>query len=182
MSQELLSNKTQILNEMVINEINDDTQFIIIDGFDGEGKTTFAKQLSDRLSMKYIHYPLFNKSYDTTWGYLEEMLSTVDILNNSVVDRHVFSTIGYNNIKGHEWAIESLLDFIKNNGLVIMGKTFYELIKYKLMFNRTLYNKLEKLNMIIINPYIMRKPDFEETIKHMSDKDSINWIRTQIDD
>jgi len=121
---------------------------------------------------------MFKDKYNSVWEYLEEMLSTVDLMMNAVVDRYVFSTIAYNDIHGHEWAVESLLNFVKDNGLVVMSEQFYELIKYKLAYNKTLYDKLNEIEMIIVKPWLMMKPDYKETVKHMSDPSSIDWIKT----
>ncbi len=42
---------------------------IVVDGLDGEGKSTFIKNLD----YNYVHFPLYNKRY-TVDEYIDEMI------------------------------------------------------------------------------------------------------------
>ncbi len=180
MSTNYDQSKEEALNKIIQSKIHKGVKYVIIDGFDGEGKSTYAKKLATVVGWKYVHYPLTTMKYESVWMYLLEMLETYHVIDNSIVDRYVFSTIAYNNIKEHTWAIKFMLQSIAQEGFVILGGYFADLITYKLSVYPELFEIYNRIPKLTVHPWLFREPNYEETIAHMSDQVSIDWVRSTV--
>ncbi|MCY0860915.1 MAG: hypothetical protein OWQ52_00605 [Metallosphaera prunae] len=110
-------------------------KILIFEGFDGVGKTTLAKKLSEKWGFNYIHFPLKgDPSFYPKETFLQEMYNEmmekylhwrmltplyIDQVKYVVVDRWALSTLLYNNPKGQMRSM--LLDLLRP----IPGTYFY---------------------------------------------------------
>ncbi len=174
------SAKAFALYQIIQGKIRKGVKFVIIDGFDKEGKSTFGKQVAKLIGWNYIHYPLTSLKYENTWKYIEEMLETFHITDNTVIDRYVFSTIVYGDISEHVFYVKILLKAVARDGFLVVGGMFDELLYHKLKMYPDLLSVYEKIPKVSVYPWLFREPDFRDTLAHMRDQDSVNWIRSKL--
>jgi hypothetical protein len=155
---------------------NNTTKNILIEGFDKEGKTTLAKTFSRFTTLGYVHYPLQQNGYQDAKGYVEEMENTINQLEGKVIDRFVYSTIAYQDFRDEIGLVAYLMNFVKENCILIMSTSFKKLIDYKLKGYRELKEILDHTRMILLHPYLLYQPDFKETLVHMNSKESMLFI------
>jgi hypothetical protein len=153
---------------------------IVLDAFDGEGKTTTAKFLMELTGYGYVHYPLNPQGYSTAEGYIREMIETLELLRGKIVDRLVYSTIAYNDIAGQEFNVARIMNFVKENGVLITSTPFWELLHFKLKKYPDLLDILHTTRVILFHPYIRFPPNWDDVLAHMHSQESINFVRTQL--
>ncbi len=180
MTTKYSSAKARALYEIIQGKIKKGVNFVIIEGFDGEGKSTFAKNLSTIIGWNYIHYPLTSLKYENVLAYIKEMLGTYHVVDNSVVDRHVISTIAYNDIRENVFYVHILLKTIQREGFLVIGGLFDELVIYKLKQYPLLLETYEKIPKVSVYPWLFREADLDDTLAHMSDPVSINWVKSKL--
>ncbi len=166
--------------ETFLNLLGTKVDLIVLDAFDGEGKTTTAKFLVQLTGYGYVHYPLNPNGYKSASGYIQEMIETMELLRGKVVDRFVFSTIAYNNLTGQEFNVARLMNFVRENGVLITSTGYWELISYKLKNYPELLDILHGTRVILFHPYIRFPPNWDDVLRHMHSAESINFVRTQL--
>jgi hypothetical protein len=172
--------KARALHGIIQGRINRGAKFVIVEGFDGEGKTTFSKNLSVLVGWKYIHYPLSLVKYNNVFDYIKEMIETYDVIDNTVVDRHVFSTIAYNDIKEYTWFVETLIKSISREGFLVIGGFFDELVIYKLKLYPQLLEIYKKVPKVTVYPWLFREANIKDTLDHMTDEISKHWVMSKL--
>jgi len=93
--------------------------FIVIEGADGSGKTTIAKQLAKQYNAIYTAEPT-DASIDTLEGYIEDRKKhDIQIKGwlkegkNVVCDRYKYSTLVYQQFEGHD--VSELLELNRDS-------------------------------------------------------------------
>ncbi len=166
--------------ETFLNLLGYKASVIVLDAFDGEGKTTTAKLLIELTGYSYVHYPLNPNGYNSAEGYIREMIETLELLRGKIVDRLVYSTIAYNDITGQEFNVARIMTFVKDNGVLITSTPFWELLHYKLKRYPELLDILHTTRVILFHPYIRFSPNWDDVLDHMHSQESINFVRTQL--
>ncbi len=156
------------------------TDVIVIDSFDGEGKSTTAKELVKLTGYSYVHYPLNPNGYNSAEGYIREMIETMELLRGKIVDRFVYSTVAYNDIQGQEFNVARLMTFVRDNGILITSVPYWHLLEFKLKKYPDLMDILHSTRVLLFHPYIRFPPNWGDVLSHMHSQESINFVRTQL--
>jgi hypothetical protein len=168
------------LSQSFLRFLGEKADVIVLDAFDGEGKSTTAKLLAQLTGYEVIHYPLNHNGYQDADGYISEMIQTMEQLSGKIIDRFVYSTIAYNSIQGREFQIARLMNFVRQNGILITSIGYWQLLTYKLRNHKDLLDILTNTRVLIFYPYIRFKPNWDDTLAHMHDSESINFVKTQL--
>ncbi|MBP6738837.1 MAG: deoxynucleoside kinase [Leptospiraceae bacterium] len=128
--------------------MNSKYKFITVEGFDGSGKSSIAKLISEKYSYKYLKTPMnaFSRArehFDDTVELLErlsfylgsclsaslEIEKELDSNRLIVLDRYFYSTIAYHQAKlGYiPKAINNILPFLQKPDLILYIKTNFQL-------------------------------------------------------
>ncbi len=153
---------------------------IIVEGFNKEGKSTLAQALSEALHMDSIQFPLKLPEYKDTASYAKVMLDIRDRLEGKIVERYGLTLVTYYNILHIEDMAEDLLKFMRDNAVVITSTMFWNTAQYALRDYPDLKRIAKDIRTVILHPYLLKKPDFLETISMMSNMESVWFIRNKL--
>ncbi len=153
---------------------------IIVEGFNKEGKSTLAQSLSETLHMDSIQFPLKLPESKDTKGYAKVMLDIQDRLTGKIVERYALTLVAYYKFDMIDDMVEDLLKYVRDNALVITSTMFWNTVQFALRDYPDLKKLTKDMRVIVLHPYLLKKPDFLETISMMSNAESIWFIRNKL--
>ncbi len=163
-----------------LNPLFPNNKAIIVEGFNKEGKSTLAQAIADSLGRESIQFPLKLPESKDIESYARVMLDIRDRLSDKVVERYGLTLVTYYNILHIEDLAEDLLKFMRDNTVVITSTAFWNTTLFSLRDYPDLRKIAKDIRVILLHPFLLRKPDFIETVSFMTNAEAIWYIRNKL--
>lgn len=176
-TQPVTSNQDSTFFNLISNHKN---KALIIEGFNKEGKSTLAQSLSELMGREAIQFPLKLPESKNLAEYAKTMLDVRDRLGDKIVERYGLTLIAYYRLNTIEDMVEDILRYMRDNAVVITSTSFWSLVQFKLRDYPLLKDLAKDLRLVLLHPYLLRKPDFMETVMYVDDIDTVWFIRNKL--